>query len=592
MQGQAAVGRAATATMETASDMEQLLQGPIQTMTSAALESTVRAETDIQFVGAHKYPRNLDRALAAVTAGATRTPDIARACWYSLPPRRNQEGRVGKAIEGPSVRLAEIFFSCWQNVRVNIRVISDEGKFVTVQAAAHDLENNVAFTADVVRNITTRDGRRFGPDMVALTINSASSIAFRNAIFRIIPRAYVDSVLARCSDVATGDAKSFLVYRDAAMKEVAKLGVPVARALAAVGADSVESMQPDELRAILGLLTSVREGQATIVEAFPVEAADDAPPTAGAASLNAKLKQTPAGPDTRAATGPGLRPAGADNADGPPAGAPAGAVAAPVAGANVTPTDPNGGGTSAQGPDTRGGEGTQPAQAGSPATPLSPASGGPAGPEPTKQVQAPLTAAAPVPPATPWAEFVDQCVIDASIKCDADDYYPENLEQQVRDAIDRGCKRKNWPGDSVESRAKIVSAISEARGSFAFLAKPAPPPPAPTAPVSDADDSVFSDPTETAKAATAAAPADPGPPATFAVFRGAVEAIGAAQNIPKADIDKSIRRASIVCACSGANEALAARDDAKGLQIRAKLGRALTAMRNQAWDWTVPPTAL
>ena len=45
-----------------------------------------------------------------------------------------------------------------------------------------------------------KEGRRFSQDMQTVTENAASSIALRNAIFKVIPRSYVEDLYKKCQE--------------------------------------------------------------------------------------------------------------------------------------------------------------------------------------------------------------------------------------------------------------------------------------------------------------------------------------------------------------------------------------------------------
>jgi hypothetical protein len=100
-----------------------------------ALELIQRAEIDMQIATAKRYPRDLSKVKKRMLDFATLDEETAESCFYTLP-------RDGKTIQGPSVRLAEIAVACYQNIRVASRVIANDGRVITAQAACLDLENN------------------------------------------------------------------------------------------------------------------------------------------------------------------------------------------------------------------------------------------------------------------------------------------------------------------------------------------------------------------------------------------------------------------------------------------------------------------
>src|SRR5205814_31606 len=141
------------------------------------LGAMVASEIEQQVATAKRYPRSVAVFKRKALELATSSEEIAASCFYTLPKRRGAD----KVITGPSVRLAAICAVCWGNCRFAGRLIADDGKFVTAQGVSHDLESNTAGSIEVRRRVTTKEGKRFSDDMVAVTSNAACSIAKREA---------------------------------------------------------------------------------------------------------------------------------------------------------------------------------------------------------------------------------------------------------------------------------------------------------------------------------------------------------------------------------------------------------------------------
>jgi hypothetical protein len=227
----------------------------------AAIALLNRSEVEAQLDAAHKYPRKVSLFLKEAMALATITREVAESCIYSLP-------RGGKMVTGPSVRLAEIAASAYRNLHVAARVVDAEDKEVVSQGVTWDLERNVRVTVEARRRITKKDGSRFDDDMITVTGNAAASIALRNAIFRVIPRAYIDVVYAEARRVAVGDARTLADRRLAVLANFEKLGVVKERVLAKVGKTAVEDVGLDELEVLIGLGTAIRNKDMTIDDVF------------------------------------------------------------------------------------------------------------------------------------------------------------------------------------------------------------------------------------------------------------------------------------------------------------------------------------
>lgn len=236
-----------------------------------ALESLQRAEVDMQIRTAKQYPRQLHAVKAQMMSFATLDEETAESCFYSLP-------RGGKNIQGPSVRLAEIAVSSYQNLRVGSRVISTDTEgsnpHVVIQSVCHDLQNNVAVSIEKRRRIVGKKskGGVIDEDDINLAANAGAAIAFRDAVFKVVPLALIKPVYEAAKRVAVGDQKTLADRRARAVDTFGKMGIAKERLLATLGKASVEDIGLAELETLLGIHTAIRDGALNIDEAFPVAA--------------------------------------------------------------------------------------------------------------------------------------------------------------------------------------------------------------------------------------------------------------------------------------------------------------------------------
>jgi len=221
-----------------------------------------RNEVQMQLDAAHRYPRSVKRFLDEAKTLATMTEDIAQSCIYALT-------RGGKVIAGPSVRLAEICASAYGNLHIGARVIEAAEREVVAQGVAWDLEKNLKAALEARRRITKKNGTRYDDDMIGVAGAAAASIALRNAIFRVIPKTYVDDVYAAARAVAVGDASTLAKKRDAVVERLQKIGVPRERIFPRVAVTALEDIGLDELEVLIGLGSSIKNGERTIDDAFP-----------------------------------------------------------------------------------------------------------------------------------------------------------------------------------------------------------------------------------------------------------------------------------------------------------------------------------
>ena len=193
---------------------------------------------------------------------ATAARETAEACFYALP-------RGGKTIEGPSVRLAEIINYSWGNINSAVRVISNDGKRIVAQAVAHDLERNNRIMKEVSRSILNKQNQTFTSDMQIVTGNAAGAIAWRNAIFTLIPNAVWVDIQTRVQKFIVGDGKEMKKRRDALLKKFeTDHGVKTEDILKRLQLTSVDAITDNVMIKLFGLDTALREGTTNVEDAF------------------------------------------------------------------------------------------------------------------------------------------------------------------------------------------------------------------------------------------------------------------------------------------------------------------------------------
>ena len=165
----------------------EVLHVDAQEMQVVQVDAVERANVDSQVSTAKQYPRSIKRSIENSIVMATMDADTAQSCGYALP-------RGGKPITGPSVHLAKIIASNWGNTRTEAKVVQITDKQIISRGTCWDLETNVASAFEVRRSIVDRYGKRFSDDMITVTGNAANSIAYRNAVFSVVPKAIVEKV--------------------------------------------------------------------------------------------------------------------------------------------------------------------------------------------------------------------------------------------------------------------------------------------------------------------------------------------------------------------------------------------------------------
>lgn len=220
-----------------------------------------RAELDVQISTAKAYPRSIEQAIGEAIDIIASDRETAESCFFCLP-------RAGKELKGPSVRLAEIIAYTWGNIHAAIRIIGNDGRQITAEGVAWDLQKNVKISSEVKRSIRNKSGQMYNLDMQQTTGNAACSIALRNAIFRVIPKHIVNKLYEIAITTAVGDVKSLKERRQKSMAYFQKLGIAQDKILSYFGLSSLEDITLEHIESLLGISNAIRDGMITIENAF------------------------------------------------------------------------------------------------------------------------------------------------------------------------------------------------------------------------------------------------------------------------------------------------------------------------------------
>lgn len=225
------------------------------------LDNIERANVDSQIATAKQYPRDLRRAINNSIAMATLDVPTAQSCGYALP-------RGGKPITGPSVHLAKLIVSNYGNIRAEAKVVQITDKQVISRGTCWDLENNVATAFEVRRSIVGRSGQRFSDDMITLTGNAANAIAYRNAVFSVIPKAITDKVYQAAQHTITGDLsdEDKIIARRKKCIDFFKdeFGISEQEVVMLCGKQTVNQIKANEIALLLGITQSLTDGDTTV----------------------------------------------------------------------------------------------------------------------------------------------------------------------------------------------------------------------------------------------------------------------------------------------------------------------------------------
>lgn len=224
-------------------------------------------DVDLQVRTAKTFPRDISKFKDQAHEMVCLDKETAESCSYAYK-------RGGKIIEGPSTRLAEIIAASWGNLRVAARTTGTDEGFIYAESVCWDLENNVAVSYETRRRITNKEGQRFNDDMIGITGNATTSIAFRNSVFRVVPRAYVNEIWKAARKVAAG-GQTLEQKRVDMLNWFEGQGVTEQQVLDLLNIANVDDVSAEQLAMLRGFAQSIKDGLTSIESIFHGEEQPD-----------------------------------------------------------------------------------------------------------------------------------------------------------------------------------------------------------------------------------------------------------------------------------------------------------------------------
>ena len=238
-----------------------------------------KAAIDMQIATAKAYPRNVKRSTDSALAIVTMDIETAETCNYAVP-------RGGKTITGPSVHLARILAQTWGNMRIESKVVMIDQTHVTSESVCFDLESNLAVKTQVKKSIMQNeyvngpDGKRkrtgkmirMNDDMITLSGSVASSIAYRNAVYAVVPYAIINKVYTAAKQMVSGDLsdKTKLIAKRKQVFDAFKdmYSISEEEVLKVIGKAHVDHVTPDDIVVLVGIGRAIKDGDTTAEQAF------------------------------------------------------------------------------------------------------------------------------------------------------------------------------------------------------------------------------------------------------------------------------------------------------------------------------------
>lgn len=214
---------------------------------------------------AKRYPRDLKKVVNDCIAIATMDKETAETCNFSVP-------RGGKEIQGASVYLARIIVQQYGNIRVESRVTGSDAKQVHAEAVCFDLEKNTAVKSTTSRAITYKNGGRYNEDLIILHGKVAAAIAYRNAVFDVIPKAITNKVYNAAINMIAGDlsTEEKLIKRRKDAIDVFKddYNVSEEELLDYLGLNTTNQIKQSEIVTMIGMFNSLKDGEFSVESMF------------------------------------------------------------------------------------------------------------------------------------------------------------------------------------------------------------------------------------------------------------------------------------------------------------------------------------
>jgi hypothetical protein len=235
-------------------------------MSGSTLAIVHRTELEVKMAAAlSRPPRNETECMLNAKRLVTMDLEIADACTYSLPARKDTDD----PITGPSVRFAEIMAYVWGHIEVHSRVLANDGRLAYAEASCTDLQRNYTECRPASRPIVRRDGRPYSMDMIKTTNAALVSIAKRDAILAVIPRALWNVVWKAAISASIGGEDKIAAERERYLEKIAARGVSRERVFSTLGVASAEEMTYEHIAWLKNIGHRVNEGGITLEQAFP-----------------------------------------------------------------------------------------------------------------------------------------------------------------------------------------------------------------------------------------------------------------------------------------------------------------------------------
>jgi len=246
--------------------------------------TVLRVENESQQAMATMKPRDEAKVYAGAVKELELAPQFAKTAWYSIPYK---DGEKTVFVEGPSIKAAMALARRWGNCANAARITDNMDDRVIVEGVFMDYETNLRTlrTVSVAKRAWNHKMKQVLPlreDRLNMAIQSGMSKATRNAILASLPASLVDTYVAAAKRVAIGKGpagskeKSLKERIEDAKKKFVTMGATENSIQLYINGQAYETDE-DLLAGLMGLWTSINDGQASIEDVFGAPEAAAAP---------------------------------------------------------------------------------------------------------------------------------------------------------------------------------------------------------------------------------------------------------------------------------------------------------------------------
>lgn len=232
---------------------------------------------NMQVETANKYPRpSLNEITQNIEKTLKEQPEFAQLCFYKKPVGKDKDTGEMKYVEGASVRLAEFVASEYGNLVIQVGA-TETPTGVVANCRIFDAQKNVAVEVPVKRAFTSqRDQAKQN------TYNAAVSIAYRNAIFKVVPKALAEKLFKSAKTATVGKSRNLKTRVNSMFEWFEGIGVSKEMLLGYLNVKEEGDIGKEKFVECCGLSTAIKNGDVDKHEIFDIK------PESGGSKVNVR----------------------------------------------------------------------------------------------------------------------------------------------------------------------------------------------------------------------------------------------------------------------------------------------------------------